>query len=406
MVDRTNDIFLEALESAKSFSRRMEENREKRLWKDVTIPCTLSVAINRLSNDEMHKIRKNLNLKRLSALKKADLASELVRKIPDKFKQIMYILDQGRYSLIKKIAQNSGVIKDRGISVSAAESLLGYSIVFPGMHNNQKVLFMPSELVQLFMQIDGPDLEKRVKRNKEWILLTQGMLYYYGVMAEVLIIKRIEQLTGKKVDILEYFNVMSSAMDYYGQVDYFSSGLKDHRVFDAKKIADEHKKRAGVDYYPFTKKQLLKAGVPDYIDHTPAMNNFIGFLLERYELSDEETTEIVSQLINIINADGKQKDILEYLQNWLELPSFDLLQMLTREITELYNNTRQWALKGHTPEELFQEEKKYMKPLPSEPFNVEQANSKVIDLKTRSKIGRNEPCPCGSGKKFKRCCGK
>jgi hypothetical protein len=24
---------------------------------------------------------------------------------------------------------------------------------------------------------------------------------------------------------------------------------------------------------------------------------------------------------------------------------------------------------------------------------------------TRQKIGRNEPCPCGSGKKFKRCCG-
>jgi uncharacterized protein YecA (UPF0149 family) len=22
------------------------------------------------------------------------------------------------------------------------------------------------------------------------------------------------------------------------------------------------------------------------------------------------------------------------------------------------------------------------------------------------KIGRNEPCPCGSGKKFKKCCGK
>jgi uncharacterized protein YecA (UPF0149 family) len=23
-----------------------------------------------------------------------------------------------------------------------------------------------------------------------------------------------------------------------------------------------------------------------------------------------------------------------------------------------------------------------------------------------SKIGRNDPCPCGSGKKFKKCCGK
>ena len=24
---------------------------------------------------------------------------------------------------------------------------------------------------------------------------------------------------------------------------------------------------------------------------------------------------------------------------------------------------------------------------------------------TKPKIGRNEPCPCGSGKKFKKCCG-
>ncbi len=22
------------------------------------------------------------------------------------------------------------------------------------------------------------------------------------------------------------------------------------------------------------------------------------------------------------------------------------------------------------------------------------------------KVGRNEPCPCGSGRKFKKCCGK
>ncbi|MHB1743751.1 MAG: SEC-C metal-binding domain-containing protein [Acidobacteriaceae bacterium] len=24
---------------------------------------------------------------------------------------------------------------------------------------------------------------------------------------------------------------------------------------------------------------------------------------------------------------------------------------------------------------------------------------------TRPKVGRNEPCPCGSGKKYKKCCG-
>ncbi|MFT7339296.1 MAG: preprotein translocase subunit SecA, partial [Marinobacter maritimus] len=27
-------------------------------------------------------------------------------------------------------------------------------------------------------------------------------------------------------------------------------------------------------------------------------------------------------------------------------------------------------------------------------------------VRQERKVGRNEPCPCGSGKKFKQCCGK
>jgi uncharacterized protein YecA (UPF0149 family) len=26
--------------------------------------------------------------------------------------------------------------------------------------------------------------------------------------------------------------------------------------------------------------------------------------------------------------------------------------------------------------------------------------------RTGEKIGRNDPCPCGSGKKYKKCCGR
>ena len=31
--------------------------------------------------------------------------------------------------------------------------------------------------------------------------------------------------------------------------------------------------------------------------------------------------------------------------------------------------------------------------------------SKARPLKS-DKVGRNDPCPCGSGKKYKECCGK
>jgi uncharacterized protein YecA (UPF0149 family) len=35
----------------------------------------------------------------------------------------------------------------------------------------------------------------------------------------------------------------------------------------------------------------------------------------------------------------------------------------------------------------------------------EQGNRTQQVVKKRSEVGRNEPCPCGSGKKFKKCCG-
>jgi preprotein translocase subunit SecA len=36
---------------------------------------------------------------------------------------------------------------------------------------------------------------------------------------------------------------------------------------------------------------------------------------------------------------------------------------------------------------------------------VASADEAPVDAASQ-KIGRNDPCPCGSGKKFKKCCGK
>jgi preprotein translocase subunit SecA len=35
-----------------------------------------------------------------------------------------------------------------------------------------------------------------------------------------------------------------------------------------------------------------------------------------------------------------------------------------------------------------------------------EAVSKAKPIRTGPKVGRNDPCPCGSGKKYKQCCGK
>ncbi|WP_445193900.1 SEC-C metal-binding domain-containing protein [Sphingomonas sp. Tas61C01] len=30
----------------------------------------------------------------------------------------------------------------------------------------------------------------------------------------------------------------------------------------------------------------------------------------------------------------------------------------------------------------------------------------TANLKARARVGRNEPCVCGSGRKYKKCCGR
>ncbi len=37
--------------------------------------------------------------------------------------------------------------------------------------------------------------------------------------------------------------------------------------------------------------------------------------------------------------------------------------------------------------------------------NVPPPERKIEPVRVEKKIGRNDPCPCGSGKKYKQCCG-
>ena len=45
-------------------------------------------------------------------------------------------------------------------------------------------------------------------------------------------------------------------------------------------------------------------------------------------------------------------------------------------------------------------------PLPSPPQPVPASYVAPQPVRRTTKIGRNDPCPCGSGKKYKKCCGK
>lgn len=401
--DKVGKALLKALESMQAHGREQEYKRQKEVWKNIEVPCTLTDALVNLKKHEMDQIRKNLDLKNLSSLKKGELARELAQLIPSRFEHVLYIMDKERYDIIKEAINNSGRFKvNDTFPFRKVESLRDYGILFPGVNKNQYVMSMPSELITVFDQLDEDEIQNIVERNTEWIRLTQGLLYYYGVMDLYAVIDKIAHLTGQKVVVSEFINVISHSKNYYRQLSFSSFGLKHQKVLNDEEIITEQEKRQEIDYYNFTKKQLMAAGEMGYIDRSQAMNNFTQFLLDYYDLPNDELDEIAIQITDMIKKDNKPEMMIQFLESKLEFPSAAFVNQLMQKLMELHNNTPMWVLKGNTPSDLSPVEHEHLQPEPS----GGDKESNVIPIRKNIKVGRNEPCICGSGKKYKKCCGK
>lgn len=72
---------------------------------------------------------------------------------------------------------------------------------------------------------------------------------------------------------------------------------------------------------------------------------------------------------------------------------------------EWVHTVRKWSNRGFTDEELGKQKKELSMAVVSD-WGIEEKQIPKKTPKTQKKIGRNDPCPCGSGKKYKKCCGK
>src|SRR5665647_1083241 len=123
---KTSDALLKALSSAQDYISQLQAKREQRLWKVTNIPVRLFDALIMLPKTELDKIRKNLNLKNLSALKKDELALRLSYFNTVLFKDTLNNLDRERYCLVKRMVKNQGFIPAKEITISKVEALIEY----------------------------------------------------------------------------------------------------------------------------------------------------------------------------------------------------------------------------------------------------------------------------------------
>lgn len=155
---------------------------------------------------------------------------------------------------------------------------------------------------------------------------------------------------------------------------------------------------AGKPYYVPQREELLRYSEEFYYEKTFYQEKLAKMLAKDFFggstlMLKEEMDNLMSKLQVV------QVKIQEVVHEFLGRFDFKDMQQLNeyvQAISMIANTTRLWENRGHTPDELFQMQQHHLQPLPVAQFNVTEG----------SKVGRNDPCPCGSGKKYKKCCGK
>ncbi|MGP4066122.1 hypothetical protein ACTWPF_14455 [Oceanobacillus sp. M65] len=153
----------------------------KKLWSEIKVPFSLKEGLSRYTKDELNNIRKYLQLKGVSNLRKGEIISLYQEKIPELLETVCLRFDEERFGLLVKIARKGGSIPAPDLEIEQILYLRATGFVYSGIFQGEKILSLPEELVAPVLKLnDSLQVRAIVKRNTEWIKLTRGLLYYYG----------------------------------------------------------------------------------------------------------------------------------------------------------------------------------------------------------------------------------
>lgn len=376
-------------------------------WPALTWPLPLRDALSALSSDMLQRIARLLKIYDwMNESGKEALIDGLVPVLADSAAASTELWDEQRWTLIRKLVKNNGLLNDPPQAGPVAYYLRDRGIAFPGQINGKKALVMPSELVEAFAKLERlSGIPAHVKRNTENIKLTQGLLYYYGVLPEEELEERLTELAGQPSEAeRDVFEVLVDALDFGAMYDVDEDGLYSNLdVEDPQGLLRIQRSRDDIDYRAFTRAELLKAGEPEYVERTQAHQELASYISREYRV-DKQEADVIAEICADTFKNGKSMSAaFEILQFEFSIEDEATINDFAGLLARLNNGTRQWALKGHRPEELSRISADIPSNVLAMPSRAKQAD--VISIQTGRKIGRNDPCPCGSGKKFKKCCG-
>ncbi|MCD7751986.1 MAG: SEC-C domain-containing protein [Lachnospiraceae bacterium] len=400
-------------------SMSMDENEAVETYKGPVVKnavmprqrSTVEKALLIYTQKELLEDAENLGLQ-LAGKSKAKIAFEIARYLldPDHMRGKLLEFSEEELDAFEILIENP-FMKPTEEEIDHLEALwdLGYVTVY--MDGAYEV----PEDAEAVYQVIKRNGYREFHRQAVWIL---NCLYafsdlYYVAPVKVLyrMYKRDRALTVPFADFLNLYEKIPEEMNPCCVID--DKIMLSHLAEDGRyKLFDM--RQTGTEFYIPTKEEiecLSRDGYPSCVEEYQKLE---AFLQNRLEMDEDRCSELCRSAYRMFRSDGEPSDFVKDLEDKkIRFTSRKASEDFNDLLTQAYLHTWKVELLGHTIMEISQPTASVTvssKATASESSNIsfvsDSGEKTVKKTEPVKKIYPNDPCPCGSGKKYKKCCGR
>ncbi|GAA0114729.1 SEC-C metal-binding domain-containing protein [Clostridium senegalense] len=365
----------------------IEANKELAIKKELKF--SLKECLSDLTKNNLTDLAGIYEIVGRHKMKKDMLVDALCSKIQDAniLQEDLVSVDDNGMKLLQEL-RDEKYIECTTMPVENYVFLYNIGMAFTYISENKVYIVMPNEIKDVVKKINFKELDvkqERYRNVQEYLLAFSNL---YGIFEIEFFMNIFNDNNDEKLDEKEFLYILDKFAGSLGMVEF-----DDERVIHQALLVNEgeyetlQELREGKEYKILPKEELLKYADEDYVELTEEhikLKKFLNEMCVDTEIAQETFEDIC---MGLVDSDFDiQRVLFELDRRKIEIKSKKQLEEIVKLVANVSNNSRKWSNKGFTPKELSLRK-----------LNV-NANKKIV--------GRNEPCICGSGKKYKKCCGK
>lgn len=392
------------------------------------------------TKEELKSLAEDLELKGYHSLKKDILVGKIKEELlkPSVMERQMMMFSDEEIAAFESVLKTTGYYPVR----KDLELLEGfYNLAYVGIYNDNFAA-VPDEVKKVYKKVNTPKFRKKRKRAF-WMIRCLTMVIFLYVLAPISVIKEmLVKCLGEDISEEEFREIFAWIPDYQNPCVIRGEWIIYKEVLPQGFYNKIKESQGDLEYYIPEQEEILDYTGHGYPSRDTCCRKVKEFLIKRMKIEEEQTENLMQGIYSRISLGGGPSDVTEiFEEEGIIFPNETTVRDFIALLIELNNSTRMIQNRGWTPSEMTKKrpvlpegQKPTIVPMSSlAAEQLKQASNELqqmgftVDLdsgadevetvfmpdgiaghtvKGTKKIYPNDPCPCGSGKKYKKCCGK